>query len=91
MVQKVHFSVALYSLGPAVLPTWLTVRPPRGSAFAPCAGEAAAKREPESWWERPLPLLPLPPLPLPALLALLAPLPYGERPPALPREFLAVP
>ena len=85
MLQKVHFSVALYGLAPAVLPTWLTVRPPRGSAFAPCAGEAAeaaAKREPESWWERPLPLLPLPLLPLPALLTLLAPLPYGERPSA---------
>ena len=48
----------------------------KGILFAPCAGDAAAKRESECWLERPLPLLPLPALP--------APLPYGVQPPAAP-------
>ena len=40
LLQKPHLFAAWYGLAPvlAVLPTWLTVRSPRGSELAPCAG-----------------------------------------------------
>lgn len=61
MRQCPHAAAGLDSVPPAFLPTRMGLQLPRGSVFAPCAAQAAAKSE------LPVPSLPLPALPPPLL------------------------